>query len=417
MLLILMLILIIAATAIAVYLFFLYGEFYNKKDIKVGVLFSETGTMADSEKPVINAVLLAIDQINAKGGINKRKIRPIFYDGESNWLRYAQLAKKLILNDEVITIFGCWTSASRKEVKPIVEKYENLLIYPTQYEGAEESRNIIYLGATPNQQVVPAVSWAFQKLGKRAYLVGSDYIFPHTENQVISHEVSSRGGEIVGTKYIPLGSKDVDHVIKDIIEKNPDVIFNTINGDTNVAFFNRLYEMTKEHRRPVVISFSTSTAEMNQIEAKRIQGDYAMWSYFIQQEIPENLEFLKAYREKYGSAEGLNDPAATAYAGVFMWKQALEIANTDRPAVIRDFMIRQSTASPSGVIYIDPNSNAWRVVSIGEINEDGKLTMVWTSQNPIKPIIYPSFKTKTEWDLFEFELYMKWNKSWENIES
>jgi urea transport system substrate-binding protein len=402
---------------IGILLFYLFEYTHLTQDttIKVGVLFSETGTMAESEQPVIRSTLLAIEQINQQGGINGKQIIPIFYDTQSDWKNYAQLAKKLILKDHVNVIFGCWTSASRKEVKPIVEKYNNLLIYPSPSEGIEESNNIIYLGSTSNQQLVPAASWMFDHYGKKAYLVGSEYIFPYVANEILSHEATILNGKIVGTSYIPFGSMNVDNVINDIIKKNPDFIFNTINGSTNTAFFNRLYDLTTAvgRKRPRVMSFSLSAGEMISSGMDKMVGDLTTSSYFQIQANPKNQEFLKAYKEKYGSTKNINAPTINAYAGVYLWKQALSESPSLEGGVVHDFMLRQSIASPAGVIYIDPyNSHAWRKIIIGQINHKKTYDFVWTSYTPIQPSVFPDFKTKAEWAFFEYKLYMKWNKSW-----
>ncbi len=398
--------------------FFGYGDSYHpflkNKDIKVGVLFSETGTMVGSERPVMRAALLAIDQINQHGGIRGQRIIPVVYDGGSDWKKYATLARKMIVEDHVKVIFGCWTSAERKAVKPIVEKYDNLLIYPTQYEGVEESNNIIYLGATPNQQLVPAASWMFDHYGKKVYLVGSDYIYPHIANEILTHETALHGGEVVENQYINLGSTNVDAVIHDIIQKNPDFIFNTINGSTNLAFFKRLSELTAG-RRPPVMSFSLSSTMMHLIGTHKMLGDYATWTYFPAENNPENKAFLKAYQAKYGSIQEVNDPAATIFAGVYLWAQAARESPSPQPHVVRNFMLRGSVASPAGVIYVDPvNANAWRTVMIGKINSSGLYDIVWSSYTPIQPIVYPDFKTKANWSIFEYHLYTLWGNTWED---
>lgn len=383
--------------------------------IPVGVLFSKTGIMGPSDTPAINATLLAIDEINKKGGIKNKKLVPIVYDPQSNWGLYAKLAERMISKDHVAVIFGCWTSASRKKVKPIVEKYNNLLIYPTQFEGAEDSPNILYLGAVPNQQIIPAVSWMSLHFGKKAFLVGSDYIFPHVANEVLANEIKSIGGTILDTRYIPLNSNNVDDVIHEIIKAHPDVIYNTINGETNVAFFTRLYELTKGQQRPPVMSFSLSEGDMYRIGLEKILGDFTSWSYYPNNDSPENNAFLTAYKKKYGSIVGVNDPAVTAYAGVYLWAQAVKDSPNARPDNIRSFILRQSVASPAGVIYIDAETlNAWRIVRIAKIVPQKVYEIVWSSINPIQPVVYPESKTKAAWDLFEYQLYLKWNKSWEN---
>jgi urea transport system substrate-binding protein len=399
-------------------MFFYVFHFYldKREKIKVGVLFSETGTMANSEIPVINATLLAIDEINSQGGINGKLLSPVVYDGESNWNIYAAFAKKMILQDKVKVIFGCWTSACRKHVKPVVEKYNSLLIYPTQYEGTEQSRNIIYLGETPNQQILPALSWMTEHHGPKFFFVGSDYIYPHVANEIIAADIKSLNGTMLGTEYIPLGSTNVDNVINKIIAAHPDFIVNTINGDTNVAFFNRYYELTKNNSRAPVISFSLSTTEMAKIGFEKLKGDYAILSYFPSLNTDENKLFLEAYKKKYGSIEGINDSAVTAYAGVYLWAQAARQSPIIQPYAVREFMLRQSVASPAGVIYIDPvSAGAWRTIMIAKINQHAKFEIVWTSLSPIQPIIYMDSKTKAAWDLFEYQLYTQWGNSWENM--
>ena len=208
--------------------------------IRIGILHSLTGSLALSEKPIIDAELMAIEEINAKGGILKRKIKPIIVDGKSDEQIFAQEAKRLIKDEKVSAIIGCWTSASRKAVKTVVEKYNNLLIYPVSYEGIEDSPNILYVGANQNQQIIPAVLWSYYNLGKRFFFVGSDYIYSRVASDIIKDAIASVGGEFLGEEFILLGSTDVDHMVDAIRAKQPDVIINTIQGESNLAFFNTL---------------------------------------------------------------------------------------------------------------------------------------------------------------------------------
>ena len=311
-----------------------------------------------------------------------------------------------------MVIFGCWTSLSRKIVKPIIETYNNLLIYPTQTEGVEESRNIIYLGATPNQQVVPAAFWMFQHYGNKAYFVGSDYISPYIIHEILDYRTLQEGGKILSTKYLPLGSTDVDPIIDDILKKKPDFIFNIFNGSTNTVFFNRLYAKTIEKgiKRPPVMSFSLSGATMKKIGMQKMIGDYSTWSYFLTEDNQNNRDFLAAYEKEYGSIEDVNDPAVTSYSGVYLWAQACNQASALLPVAVRDFMLNQSISSPAGVIYIDPKTAyAWRSVEIAHVNQKGSYDIVWRSEEPIEPIVYPDFKNKTEWGFFEYQFYNKTN--------
>ncbi|MFZ2406888.1 MAG: transporter substrate-binding protein, partial [Methylobacter sp.] len=208
--------------------------------IKIGVLHSLTGTMAVSEKPLVDAVRLAVEEINAQGGLLGKPVEIVVADGKSDPDVFAQEAERLIEREHVSVLFGCWTSASRKAVKPVVEKHRHLLFYPVQYEGMEQSANIIYTDAAPNQQIVPGTRWAAQKFGQRVYLVGSDYVFPRTANIIIADLINISGGKILGERYLPLGSADVAAIIEDIARKKPDVVLNTLNGDSNAAFFSAL---------------------------------------------------------------------------------------------------------------------------------------------------------------------------------
>ncbi len=184
--------------------------------ITVGVLHSMSGTMAISERSLVDAIMMAIDEINDKGGVLQRPLVPVIEDGESDWPTFARKAEKLIVEDKVVSVFGCWTSASRKAVLPVFEKHDHLLWYPVQYEGNESSRNVIYTGAAPNQQITPAVNWCLKEFGKRMFLVGSDYVFPRTANEIIKHRLGSYGTKPVGEEYRRLASQDFDEIVAKI---------------------------------------------------------------------------------------------------------------------------------------------------------------------------------------------------------
>ena len=199
--------------------------------IRVGVLHSLTGTMAQSESPVVDALLLAINQTNQAGGLLGRRVEPIILDGKSDWPTFAAQAEKLLLEDKVSTVFGCWTSASRKTVLPMFEEHNNLLIYPVQYEGIEESPNIIYTGAAPNQQILPAVRWAFETQNARKFFfIGSDYVFPRVACEIITDQIQELGGEITGQVFVPLEATDFNSVMTQVEKTKPDVILSCING-------------------------------------------------------------------------------------------------------------------------------------------------------------------------------------------
>ena len=298
--------------------------------IRVGVLHSLSGTMADSESPVVDATLLAIDELNKAGGLLGRPVEALVRDGRSDAKIFAREAVKLLTEDKVCTVFGCWTSASRKTVVPIFEQHDNLLVYPVQYEGLEESPNVIYLGATPNQQIVPAVKWAFAFGGKRRFfLVGSDYVFPRAANAIIRDALQEMQAEVVGEEYLPLGSYDVKELIEKIAAAKPDMILNTINGSTNIPFFKRLRSGGVTSDRLPTISFSIGEQELRMLNASEMVGDYAAWNYFQSIDSVENRQFVDRFRAKHGPQRVLNDPMEAAYVGVKLWGKAVTQANRD----------------------------------------------------------------------------------------
>ena len=381
--------------------------------IKVGVLHSLSGTMAISETSVVDATLMAIEEINEAGGVLGRQIEPIVVDGASDWPTFAREAERLISKEKVRAVFGCWTSASRKTVKPVFEKYDHLLFYPVQYEGLEKSPSIVYTGAAPNQQIIPAVQWCFDNLGKRFFLVGSDYVFPRTANAIIKDQLAALGGQVVGEEYILLGSSDVRNVIQAIVEVKPDVILNTINGDSNVAFFGELREANIMPDRTPTMSFSVAEDELRTLAVREMAGDYAAWNYFQTIDAEENRAFVRRFKEKHGRHRVVDDPMEAGYFGVHLWKQAVEQAGTDEVSAVRNAVAGQSFAAPEGTVTVEPSNNhTWKMVRIGRIRKDGQFDIVWSSDSPIRPDPYPSYRTRAEWEKFLEELYEGWGKRW-----
>jgi urea transport system substrate-binding protein len=407
---------ILAALAAGIVLLLL-GRWWRQESlspIRVGILHSLSGTMAISETPVVEATELAIEQINASGGLlGGRRIEPILADGKSDWPTFARESRTLLADDKACAVFGCWTSASRKTVRPIFEKLNGLLFYPVQYEGLEQSPNIIYLGAAPNQQIIPAVKWAFDNLGDRFYLVGSDYVFPRAANAVISDQVKALGGHILGEDYIPLGKTDVSAIVARIAAAHPSVILNTINGDTNVAFFRALRAAGVTPAVIPTISFSIGESELPSIGPSTCAGDYAVWNYFQSVDNPRNAAFVSAFHRRYGAQRVVSDPMEAAYCAVNLWAQAVEEAGTENTSAVRKTILDQSMAAPEGVILIDPETqHAWRPVRIGRIRADGQFDIVWTSGRPIRPQPFPLSRSVTQWQQFLDDLQAGWNGNW-----
>ncbi len=388
-------------------------EVSTNTPIKVGILHSLTGTMAISEKAVVDSTLLAIDEINQTGGILGRVINPVIVDGKSDLKTFAIEAERLIIGEKVSVVFGCWTSASRKTVRPIFERYKHLLFYPVQYEGLEESPNIVYTGATSNQQIVPAVNWCSNNIGKKFFLVGSDYIFPRIANTIIKDCIIANGGEIVGEEYLLLGSNDVGRIIQEIIKKEPDLILNTINGDSNIAFFKELRRAGITSAMTPTMSFSIGENEINAIGKSIMSGGFASWNYFQSIKTKENRNFVKMFKNKYGRDQAISDPMETAYLGVHIWANAVKAAKTDDVNKVRKTLQYQSFVAPEGVVHIsNENNHMLKFARIGKIKDNGQFDIIWTSEKLIRPRPYPSYRTKEEWDKIALDFFNGWGGNW-----
>ncbi len=383
--------------------------------IRVGILHSLSGTMAFSERSVVDATILAVEELNEGGGLLGRKVEPVIADGKSDWPTFSREAARLIDTEKVSVLFGCWTSASRKTILPILESRNHLLFYPVQYEGLEQSPNIVYTGASPNQQIIPAVKWAFDHLGRRFFLVGSDYVFPRTANAIIRAQASALQAEIVGEEYAILGSTNMTDIVGRIAAVRPSVILNTLNGDSNLAFFRALRAAGIRPEQIPTISFSIGENEIQSMDPPSLAGDYTAWNYF--QSIPgeENTRFVARFRKRFGDQRVLSDPMESAYTGVHIWARAAEEAKSDQPSRVRIFLPKQHLIAPQGNVFMDRrNQHAWKTARIGKILPSGQMEIVWTSERPIRPVPFPYLRPPAQWAQFLSALYRSWGNQWAN---
>lgn len=386
----------------------------QREPIRIGVLHSLSGTMAISERSLVNAVTLAVEEINARGGLLDRPVEVILADGRSEPRVFAREAQRLLGEGEAEAIFGCWTSASRKTVRPVVERHGSLLFYPVQFEGLELSPNIIYTGAAANQQIIPAVRWCVDRLGRRAFLLGSDYVYPRAANAIARDYIVLSGAGIVGEQYVPLGARDFGAVVAAIRASRPDFILNTLNGDSNVAFFEALHAAGITSREVPVMSLSLGEDELRTVSLPAAAGNYAAWTYFQSIDTPANREFVRRFRERFGSDRVTDDAIATAYSSVHLWAQAVRRAKTPHPRevleVLRD---DQSVETPAGLMFLDRTTQyAWRTVRIGRIRRDGQFDVVWSSHRPVRPHAYPLTRTVDQWEQFLARWQAAWGGEW-----
>lgn len=360
--------------------------------VKVGLLHSLTGSMAISEKSVRDAEVLAIKEINAAGGVNGKQIEYVEEDGASEPSTFATKAEKLIDSEGVSTIFGCWTSSSRKAVKPIVEEYGSLLWYPVQYEGMESSSNIVYTGAAPNQQIVPAIDYLLDQGYKKFFLLGSDYVFPRTANMIINAQLEAKGAKAVGEEYADMDQTDFAAIISKIEAAKPDIIINTLNGTGNVSFFKQMSEKNYTSKDYMTMSFSIAEEEVATIGADILKGHMVSWNYYQTTDTEKNKEFVKAYKDAYGENRVTSDPAEAAYDAVYLWKAACEKADSFEPEdVIKAVESGEiSFDAPEGTVTIQgDNHHLVKPVRIGQVGDDGLINEIYAT-DPVAPDPYLS---------------------------
>ncbi|AZZ81460.1 urea ABC transporter substrate-binding protein [Gordonia alkanivorans] len=357
--------------------------------IKVGSLNSLSGTMAISEVTVRDSIKLAVDQINDNGGVLGKQIQLIGEDGASEPTIFAEKAEKLISADCVAAVFGGWTSSSRKAMLPVFEDNNSLLYYPVQYEGLESSKNIFYTGATTNQQIVPALEYLKEKGVKSLYLVGSDYVFPQTANRIIKAYAEANGIEIKGEDYTPLGSTDFSTIVNKVRTADADAVFNTLNGDSNVAFFREYKNVGLTPQAMPVVSVSIAEEEVGGIGVENIEGQLVAWDYYQTVDNPANKSFVEDYKAAYGANKPTSDPMEAAYVSVYLWKNTVEKANSFAVADVQKAAGGVTFEAPEGLVTIDgENNHITKTARIGEIRGDGLIYSVWDSGQPIEPDPY-----------------------------
>ncbi len=359
--------------------------------VTVGQLHSATGTMAISETGSIQAEQLAIEQINAMGGVLGRKIKIIVEDGASDWPTFAEKAKKLLVNDKVASVFGCWTSASRKAVLPVFEKENGMLYYPTFYEGLEQSKNVIYTGQEATQQIIAGLDWiAKEKKAKTFYLIGSDYIWPRTSNKIARKHIENvLKGTVVGEEYYALGSTSFGSLLNKIKLKKPDVIYAIIVGGSNVAFYKQMKAAGITSDKQTLLTISTTEDEVLGIGGENLVGFYSAMKYFQSLSNPNNEAFVKAFKAKYGPKSVIGDVTQAAYLGPWLWKAAVEKAGSfdvDKIAAASPGI--ELTTAPEGYVKVHDNHHLWSKLRIGQWGLDGQAKMVYES-DLIEPNPFP----------------------------
>lgn len=365
------------------------GRAFAAEPVKLGLLHSLTGTIAIAEAALVDAEKLAVDEINAAGGVLGRPIQPIVEDGASDWPTFAEKTRKLLQRDRVAAIVGCYTSASRKAVLPILNQHHGLLYYPTYYEGQEQDSQVIYTSQEATQSVIAAIQWMATQQGKTFFLVCSDYIYPRTCNKIARPTIARVGGTVVGEEYAPLGNTEFSSIINKIKAAKPDWIYSTVVGGSNVAFYKQLKAAGLDGQQQKLLSTVVSENEIDGIGRENAVGYYACMGYFQSLQNPRNAAFVKALKARYGQNRVVGDPMECAYNSVYFWKKAAEKAQSFDV----DKVIAASSGlpldAPEGQIHINvSNHHVAKRVRVGRARADGQFDIVYES-GLIEPNPFP----------------------------
>lgn len=375
----------------------------NKDPVKVGVLYSETGATSAIESSQLLGTLLAIDEINANGGIDGRELVAVRYDPQSDSQQFRALAEKLVTTDNVNVIFGCYMSSTRKAVIPVVERYNRILFYATLYEGFEFSNNLIYTGAAPNQNSVQLADFMMSSFGGRVYLVGSDYIYPYESNRIMSDLVSQRpGGERVARRYVPVdaGPGDFNEIIADIKDKQPDFIFSTVVGNATQHLYKAFAEAGLDPKKMPIASLTTSEVEVAQMGAAAAAGHFTAAPYFQSVDTAANRACLENFNKRYGDQAVPNACWEAAYFQVHLFANAMRASGSDRIDALMPKLLGSEFMAPQGRIRIEPsNHHTCLYPRIGRANQKGQFTIVRASTTAVVPDPYLVTHSLGDWTL------------------
>jgi urea transport system substrate-binding protein len=378
--------------------------------IRVGLLHSKTGPLAISERSMIDAEKLAIEEINESGGLLGRRVEAVEADGRSDPQVFAREARRLIEMEKVGAIFGCWTSLSRRSVKAVVESSNHLLFFPSNYEGMDITPSIVCTGPIPNQQVIPAVNWCFDTLkARKFFLAGSQDVWSYSSNALIKDQLKAMGAQAVGEKYVELDGKGMPELIGAIKAAAPDIVLSTVVGDGNKPFYAQMAQAGLPPGKLPVVSFTIGEDELRDLPVKEMIGDYAAWSYFQSLDNPINRAFVQRFKEYSGAERTTGDAIVAAYNSVKLWAQAVEEIGSDDTAEVRKAIRRESRSAPEGIVSIDSETlHIWRPFYVGKVRGDGQFDVVWSLEKPVRPVPYPVLRPRAEWEAFVEKLYTTW---------
>ena len=386
--------------------------------IVVGLIHSQTGLLAISERSLIEAEVLALEEVNAQGGVAGRPLKWTIADGRSDPLSFASQAVRLIEKEKAEVLIGGWTAECRKAMIAVVEERGNLLIFPASFEGIERSSHVVYVGGAANQSVLPAVRWCFDTLkARKFFVVGSEEIWSRVAAEQAKDAVKAAGGVLAGEAYLPLVGGDGAGLIDQIRSARPDVVMNTMVGDSNLPFYSAFKRAGFTSEKLPIVAFAVAEDELRRFDSGDVIGHYSAFSYYQGLDRPENLDFVRKFKAKYGEDRVLSDTMVSAYNCVMIWAQTANEAQTADPKVVMDRFDRQSINAPEGIVTIDPESRvAWRPFYLGKARADGQFDLAWSIPKPILPVTYVATRSKVQWQALLDELKTQWGGRWSSSE-
>lgn len=368
--------------------------------IVVGLLHSRTGPLSLNEKAMLDAEILALEEINEAGGLLGRRVSWVIADAESDPRVFSREARRLIDIEKVSAIFGAMTSTCRRAVDEVVTPANHLFIFPSNYEGMDFSPNVICTGPLPNQQVIPAVTWCRESLkARKFFLAGSTDVFTYAVNTIVKDQLKALGGECVGEEFAMVEGQGMPALIDAIKKSGADVVFSSVVGDANKAFYQGLADAGLTAENLPVISVTVGEEDLREIPGDLVAGHYAAWGYFQSLDLPDNRRFVAQFHKRYGANRPTSDSVVSAYNGVKLWAQAVDEAQSEMTDQVRKHLRRQSLASAAGIVSVDYSTlHSWRPFYLGKIRRDGQFDIIWGLDRPIRPVPYPMFRGRSYWD-------------------
>ncbi|WP_435011829.1 urea ABC transporter substrate-binding protein (plasmid) [Tundrisphaera lichenicola] len=391
----------------------------SQPPIVVGLLHSRTGALAISEKSLIDAETLAIEEINARGGIAGRRVEARVADGRSDVSAFVAEARRLIDNEKVSVLFGTYTAEVRRAVLSVVEERRGILFVPGNFEGMERSPRIIYAGGSANQSVIPAVRWAVETLkARRFFVVGSEEIWSRSVAEFAKDSLKANGVELVGESYLPMGGLDAKEAVEAIKASKPDLVLSSILGDSNEPFYVALRDAGLTPEKLPVLSYSIAEDELRMIAPGTVAGHYSAWNYFQSVDRAENRDFVARFKARFGQERVTSDAIVSAYNAVSLWAQSVEELGTADPDLVLQQLRRQSLDAPDAIVTLDPESHAfWRQFHIGRARLDGQFDVVWSISKAIRPLTYLGTRSKQDWFAMPERFRATWGGRWSSSSS